>query len=37
MSRSAVVESGPLAPRLAQMLGARLIPDASAAAADEAL
>ena len=37
MSRTAVVESSPLAPRLAQMLEARLIPDASVAEDDEAL
>ena len=37
MSPTAVVESSPLAPRLAQMLKARLIPDATSAKGNEAL
>ena len=37
MTLATVVESSPLAARLAWMLGARLIPDASAAADGEAL
>ena len=37
MSTAAVVESSPLAPRLAEILEARLIPDAAAADGDETL
>ena len=37
MGAASVVESSPLAPRLAQMLKGRLVPDASAAEEDEAL